>query len=185
MTQRVQPTKKRRWTVGFGPAVVPPNSTVTVQAQPQTLFRGEKLINTGDSTGLFIQGLFVGQINHPEIAVFRVATEAGPMDHEHARSFQQIERKLLVSPARPIEIMLAKIAPTVVLVLLLSACSFALVLRPAFLLPIRGSLALFFSVTALYVFAMTSLGIAIAIVARTLSYQRPGSRTVRTTAASG
>lgn len=61
ITQRVQPTKKRRWTVGFGPAVIPPLSTVTVQAQPQCLFRGEKLINTGDAAGLFIQGLFVGQ----------------------------------------------------------------------------------------------------------------------------
>ena len=61
IVQKVQPTKKRRWTVGFGPAAVPPNSTVTVQAQPQCLFRGEKLINTGDSTGLYVQGLFVGQ----------------------------------------------------------------------------------------------------------------------------
>jgi hypothetical protein len=61
IVQRVQPTKKRRWTVGFGPATVPPLTTVTVQAQPQCLFRGEKLINTGDQNGLFIQGLFVGQ----------------------------------------------------------------------------------------------------------------------------
>jgi len=61
IVQKVQPTKKRRWTVGFGPAVIPPLTTVTVQAQPQTLFRGEKLINTGDSAGLYIQGLFVGQ----------------------------------------------------------------------------------------------------------------------------
>lgn len=61
ITQKVNPTKKRRWVVGFGPAVVPPSSTVTVQAQPQCLFRGEKLINSGDTTGLYIQGLFVGQ----------------------------------------------------------------------------------------------------------------------------
>jgi hypothetical protein len=61
IVQRIQPTKKRRWTVGFGPAVIPPLTTVTVQAQPQTLFRGEKLVNTGDSVGLYIQGLFVGQ----------------------------------------------------------------------------------------------------------------------------
>jgi len=61
VTQRVSPTKKRRWVVGFGPAVVPPLTTVTVQAQPQCLFRGEKLINSGDTAGLFIQGLFVGQ----------------------------------------------------------------------------------------------------------------------------
>jgi hypothetical protein len=61
IVQKVQPTKKRRWTIGFGPTVIPPSTTVTVQSQPQCLFRGEKLINTGDSTGVFIQGLFVGQ----------------------------------------------------------------------------------------------------------------------------
>ena len=61
IVQKVQPTKKRRWTVGFGPEPIPPLSTKSVQAQPQVLFRGEKLINTGDVTGIFIQGLFVGQ----------------------------------------------------------------------------------------------------------------------------
>jgi ABC-2 type transport system permease protein len=77
--------------------------------------------------------------------------------------------RLLVSPARPVEIFVAKIVPTVVVVLLLSALSFVLVLIPAFGLPIRGSLTLFFSVTALYVFAMTSMGIAIALVARNMA----------------
>jgi ABC-2 type transport system permease protein len=77
--------------------------------------------------------------------------------------------QLLVSPARPIEIFLAKIIPTILLVLLLSACSFVLVLIPVFHLPVRGSLLLFYSVTALYVFAVTSMGIAIAVVARNLS----------------
>jgi ABC-2 type transport system permease protein len=77
--------------------------------------------------------------------------------------------QLLVSPARPIEIFLAKVVPTIVLVLGLSAFSFALVLVPVFHLPIRGSLLLFYCVTALYVFAMTSMGIAIAVVARNLS----------------
>jgi ABC-2 type transport system permease protein len=77
--------------------------------------------------------------------------------------------RLLVSPARPVEIFVAKIVPTVLLVLMLSALSFLLVLVPAFELPIRGSLLLFFSVTALYVFAMTSMGIAIALVARNMA----------------
>jgi ABC-2 type transport system permease protein len=79
-----------------------------------------------------------------------------------------IER-LLVSPARPFEMFLAKIVPTIVLVLGLSAVSFFLVLRPAFGLPIRGSLLLFFSVTSLYVFAMTSMGIVIALIARNMA----------------
>jgi ABC-2 type transport system permease protein len=77
--------------------------------------------------------------------------------------------QLLVSPARPLEILVAKIVPTIVLVLVLSGGSFLCVLVPVFHLPIRGSLTLFFGVTALYVFAMTSMGIAIAVVARNLS----------------
>lgn len=85
VVQRVLPTKKRRWTVGFGPTAIPPSSTVTIQAQPQVLFRGEKLINTGDSTGLFIQGMFVG--NKPQLPTFQspiaVSTYAGTvLDNE-------------------------------------------------------------------------------------------------------
>jgi len=76
---------------------------------------------------------------------------------------------LLVSPARPFEIFLAKIIPTVVLVLALSSLSFLLILVPIFHMPIRGSLLLFYSAAALYVFAMTSMGIAIAVVARNLA----------------
>jgi ABC-2 type transport system permease protein len=77
--------------------------------------------------------------------------------------------QLLVSPARASEIFLAKIIPTVVVVLGLSALSFLLILEPAFEVPIRGSLLLFYTVSALYVFAMTSMGIAIAVVARNLA----------------
>jgi ABC-2 type transport system permease protein len=77
--------------------------------------------------------------------------------------------QLLVSPVRAIEIFLAKIIPTVVLVLGLSSLSFLLVLKPAFHVPIRGSIFLFYAVAALYVFAMTSMGIAIAVVARNLA----------------
>jgi ABC-2 type transport system permease protein len=36
-------------------------------------------------------------------------------------------------------------------------------------MPMRGSVGLFFGVTALYAFAMTSMGIAIALVARNMS----------------
>ena len=79
-----------------------------------------------------------------------------------------IER-LLVSPAQTFEIFLAKIIPTIVMVVILSALSIQLVLVPAFGLPIRGSLTLFFAVMALYVFAMTSMGIAIGLLARNMA----------------
>jgi ABC-2 type transport system permease protein len=77
--------------------------------------------------------------------------------------------QLLVSPARPVEIFLAKIFPTVVLVLAMSSLSFLLVLVPVFHVPIRGSLLLFYAASALYVFSMTSMGIAIAVVAKNLA----------------
>lgn len=85
IVQKIAPTKKRRYVMGFGPAVVPPSSTITAQAQPQVLFRGEKLVNTGDSTGLFIQGMFVG--NKPQLPTFQnaiaVSTFAGTvLDNE-------------------------------------------------------------------------------------------------------
>jgi ABC-2 type transport system permease protein len=77
--------------------------------------------------------------------------------------------RLLVSPVRPAEIFFSKIIPTVLVVLVLTTCSFVVVLIPAFDLPIRGSLLLFYGVTALYVFAMASMGIAIALVARNMA----------------
>lgn len=85
VVQRVNPTKKRRFTLGFGPTAIPPLTTVTVQTQPQVLFRGEKLINTGDGAGLFLQGIFVG--NLPQLPTFQspisVLTYAGTvLDNE-------------------------------------------------------------------------------------------------------
>ncbi len=77
--------------------------------------------------------------------------------------------QLLVSPARPQEIFLAKILPTLIVVLSLSLVSIFGVLKPIFGVPIRGSLVFFYSVTAIYVFTMASLGIAIAMVARNLA----------------
>lgn len=77
--------------------------------------------------------------------------------------------QLLVSPARPGEIFIAKIIPTMTIVLSLSLLSIFLILRPIFGVPIRGNLLLFYSITAIYVFTMSSLGIAIATVARNLA----------------
>ena len=61
VVSRVQPSRKKPWTVSFGPATVPPGQTVTVQKQPQLLFRCEHLVNVGDEDDLYIQGLFVGR----------------------------------------------------------------------------------------------------------------------------
>lgn len=86
--QEVQPTKKRRWPVGFGPTPIPPLSTVTISAKPQVWFRGEKILDTSPngSNGLYVQGLFVG--NKPQMTTFSSAiamsTYAGTvLDNEH------------------------------------------------------------------------------------------------------
>lgn len=84
------------------------------------------------------------------------------------KSYGTIEQ-LLVSPLRPGELYAAKIAPSVILVLLLSALALFGVVRGVFHTPIRGSLLLFYSVTAIYSFSVASLGIAIAVVARNIS----------------
>jgi hypothetical protein len=52
---------RRSHTVGFGPKEIPPHTTIAVQTQPQVLFRGKKIASTGESKGLYIKGLFVGQ----------------------------------------------------------------------------------------------------------------------------
>lgn len=84
------------------------------------------------------------------------------------KEYKTLEQ-LLVSPVRTIEIFLAKFIPIIILVLRLSSLSFLLVLKPAFRVPIRSSPLLFYTVAALYVFAMTSMGTAIAVLARNLA----------------
>jgi len=77
--------------------------------------------------------------------------------------------QLLVTPARTWEIFFAKITPTIFAVGVLSFLSIFFVIKGIFKVPIRGSLFLFYPVMLFYVFTMSSLGIAIATVARNLA----------------
>lgn len=77
--------------------------------------------------------------------------------------------QLLLTPATPGEIFMAKIIPTMTVVLVFSSLSIFVVLQGVLGVPIRGSLLLFYSATAVYVFTMSSLGIAIATVSRNLA----------------
>lgn len=54
-----QPGRTRDWMLPFT-SVIPPRSSLTLQQQPQVLFRGEDILYTGDK-GLRITQLFVGQ----------------------------------------------------------------------------------------------------------------------------
>lgn len=77
--------------------------------------------------------------------------------------------QLLVTPVRTWEIFIAKIIPTICAVGLLSFISIFLMIKSVFGVPIRGNLLLFYPVMLFYVFTMSSLGIAIATVARNLA----------------
>jgi ABC-2 type transport system permease protein len=75
---------------------------------------------------------------------------------------------LLVSPLRPWELFTAKVVPVVALVPLAALGSVFAIVHGVFGTPIRGSVTLFYAVSVVYVFAMASLGLAIAVVARNL-----------------
>jgi len=77
--------------------------------------------------------------------------------------------QLLVTPVRSWEIFLAKILPTVIIVSLLTMLSIFIMIKGIFKVPIRGNLFLFYIVTCLYIFSLSSIGIAIATMVRNLS----------------
>ena len=77
--------------------------------------------------------------------------------------------QLLVSPLTPVQIMLPKILAMTFVVVAGSMLSVFVVLGPVFHVHIRGSLLLFFGITALYAFATTGLGLLAATLTRNLS----------------
>ncbi len=77
--------------------------------------------------------------------------------------------QLLVSPLTARELFIAKIIPTVITVLALSLVGLFVMVQGVFNTPIRGSLVLFYSVATLYVFSISSLGILVAVVTRSIA----------------
>ena len=75
---------------------------------------------------------------------------------------------LLVMPVTPGEIMLAKVWSMGLVVLIAAAMSLNGLVRGVLNVPIEGSLPLFFAGSALHLFAMTSMGIFLATVARSM-----------------
>jgi ABC-2 type transport system permease protein len=75
---------------------------------------------------------------------------------------------LLVMPVTPGEIMVSKIWSMGLVVLVATALSLNLVVRGLLQVPIEGSISLFFCGVALCLFAMTSMGIYLATLARSM-----------------
>lgn len=77
--------------------------------------------------------------------------------------------QLMVSPLRSAELFAAKLIPTIVVVPLLSLLALYGIVQGVFQTPIRGSVALFYGVSVIYVFSTASFGLVIAVASRTIA----------------
>jgi len=75
---------------------------------------------------------------------------------------------LLVMPLRPVEIMLAKVWANGLVVVIAASMSLFIVVQGALMVPIRGSVPLYIAGTVIYLFSVTSLGIYLATLARSM-----------------
>ncbi len=75
---------------------------------------------------------------------------------------------LLVMPVTPLEIMLAKVWSMGLVVLLAAAAALVFIVEGALRVPIQGSILLFLLVAALHLFATTSMGMFMAMLARSM-----------------
>lgn len=92
------------------------------------------------------------------VTVFAILLSAAAMVREKERG--TIEQ-LLVSPLTPFQIMFPKVAAMTLAILMGTALSLVVIVQGVFHLPVKGSLLLFFSMTALYVFTTAGLGLFI------------------------
>lgn len=74
--------------------------------------------------------------------------------------------QLLVSPLTPFQVMFSKLLAMILVTLTGTAVSLFGIMHLAFAAPIRGSVSLFFALTALYAFTTAGLGLAAATFAR-------------------
>lgn len=75
---------------------------------------------------------------------------------------------LLVMPLRPVEIMLAKVWANGLVVVIAASLSLVIVVQGALAVPISGSIPLYLTGVVIYLFSVTSLGIYLATLARSM-----------------
>ena len=128
--------------------------------QPATL-ASRALFNSNLESGWFL-GVIQIVNNVTILAIILTGTallrerEHGTLDH------------LLVLPLTALEIMLAKVWSNALVVVCCTWLALELIVRGALGVPLTGSMPLFLGVTALYLFACTSLGIFLATLARSI-----------------
>lgn len=97
------------------------------------------------------------------ITIFSVLLPAAALVREKERGTVE---QLLVSPLTPAQIILPKVVAMTLVILVATAVALFGVMRPAFGMPIRGSIGLLFSLTALFIVATAGMGVFAATVTR-------------------
>ena len=98
-----------------------------------------------------------------EITIFALLLPAAALVREKERGTVE---QLLVSPLSPFQIMASKVLATTVVILVATAVGLFGIMQPVFGVPIKGSILVFFGLTALFVVATACMGLAAATLAR-------------------
>ena len=84
--------------------------------------------------------------------------------------------QLTVSPLSPLQIILPKVISMTIVIIIGCCLSLFIVIVPIFHVPMKGSLPLFFFITAVYTFTMTGIGVFIASISRNHGTSGPPER---------
>ena len=98
-----------------------------------------------------------------QITIFSILLPAAALVREKERGTVE---QLLVSPLTPFQIMISKVLAMTVVILCATAAALFGVIHAVFGVPIKGSMVLFFSLTALFVFTTAGMGLAAATLTR-------------------
>jgi ABC-2 type transport system permease protein len=97
------------------------------------------------------------------ITIFAILLPATAMAREKERGTVE---QLLVSPLTPLLIMLPKVLAMTIVILGATAVALFAVMQPAFGVPVRGSVTLLFSMTALFAFTTAGMGLFASTITR-------------------
>lgn len=97
------------------------------------------------------------------ITIFAIMLPAAALVREKEHGTVE---QLLVSPLTPFQIMLSKVLAMTAVILVATAVALFGIMRPVFGVPVRGSVTLFFSLTALFVFTTAGMGLLAASLTR-------------------
>jgi ABC-2 type transport system permease protein len=98
-----------------------------------------------------------------QITIFSILLPAAALVREKERGTVE---QLLVSPLTPFQIMLPKVLAMTVVILFATSVALFGIMKPAFGVPVKGSIVLFFSLTAVFVFSTAGMGLAAATLTR-------------------